>query len=124
MKTQKNLEELGVIIVMVKKATDEFFQPVVKDYVLSGLTAGADLASMSPEERADLIDKRLDAVSKSPSLPDTQRKVSALDDLDSPKKWAAAIDEDIPTRTVILRILNSAATASARALRPSNRPSL
>jgi HD-like signal output (HDOD) protein len=108
MKTQKNLEELGVIIVMVKKATDEFFQPVVKDYVLSGLTAGADLASMSPEERADLIDKRLDAVSKFPSLPDTQRKVSALDDLDSPKKWAAAIDEDIPTRTVILRILNSA----------------
>ena len=108
MKTKKNLEELGVIIVMVKNATNDFFQPVVKDYVLSGLTAGADLATMPPEERAQLIDKRLDAISKFPSLPDTQRKVSALDDLDSPKKWAEAIDDDIPTRTVILRILNSA----------------
>ena len=108
MKTQKNLEELGVIIVMAKNATEGFFQPVVKDYVLSGLMAGTDLATMTPEERAQLIDKRLDAVNNFPSLPDTQRKVSQLDDLDSPKKWAEAIDEDVPTRTVILRILNSA----------------
>ena len=53
---------------------------------------------------------RLDAVNKFPSLPDTQRKVAELDDLDSPKKWAAAIDPDLTTRTVILKILNSAHT--------------
>ena len=55
-----------------------------------------------------MIDKRLEAVNSFPSLPDTQRKVSDLDDLDPPKKWAEAIDPDLPTKTVILKILNSA----------------
>ena len=52
-----------------------------------------------------MIDKRLEAVNSFPSLPDTQRKVAELDDLDDldpPKKWAEAIDPDLPTKTVIL----------------------
>jgi HD-like signal output (HDOD) protein len=106
--THKNLEQLGVAIVMASKANADFFEPVVKDYVVAGMSVGADLESMTPEERGQMIDARLDAVNKFPSLPETQRKVAALDDLDPPKKWAEAIDPDIPTRTVILRILNSA----------------
>ena len=105
---QKNLEDLNIITVMAPKANEEFFEPVVNDYVLSDLTMGADLENMSPEERAAMIDRRLDAVNKFPSLPDTQRKVAELDDMDPPKKWAEAIDSDLTTRTVILRILNSA----------------
>jgi HD-like signal output (HDOD) protein len=105
---QKNLEDLDVIIVLAKNATDDFFEPVVNDYVLSDVSLGTDLESMSPEERAEMIDKRLDAVNKLPSMPDTQRKVSELDDLDPPKKWAEAIDSDLTTRTVILKLLNSA----------------
>ena len=38
---QKNLEELGVIMVLSKNASEDFFQPVIQDYVLSGLAAGA-----------------------------------------------------------------------------------
>ena len=106
--TQKNLEDLGIILVLTKDATDEFFEPVVKDHVISSLTLSADLAGMTPEQRGQMVDKRLDAVTKFPSLPETQRLVSALDDLDPPKKWAEAIDPDVPTKTVILRILNSA----------------
>ena len=105
---QANLEELGVIIVLAKEATQDFYQPIIKEYVLSGVPPRADLEAMSPEERAQMIDKRLDAVNSFPSLPETQRKVAELDDLDPPKKWAAAIDPDLPTKTVILRILNSA----------------
>ena len=60
------------------------------------------------EERGRMIDARLDAVNTFPSLPETQRKVAELDDLDPPKQWAEAIDPDVPTRTVILRLLNSA----------------
>ncbi|MFC1526182.1 HDOD domain-containing protein, partial [Candidatus Latescibacterota bacterium] len=107
-RVQANLEELGVILVLTKEATGAFFQPLIKEHVLSGVPAGANLEEMSPEERAQMIDKRLDAVNTFPSLPETQRKVSALDDLDPPKKWAEAIDPDLPTKTVILRILNSA----------------
>jgi HD-like signal output (HDOD) protein len=106
--TQRNLEQLGVILVLASKATAEFFGPVVADYVLSSISLGADLESMSPEERAKMIDHRLDAVNKFPSLPDTQRKVAQLDDLDPHKKWAEAIDDDLTTRTVILKMLNSA----------------
>jgi HD-like signal output (HDOD) protein len=105
---QKNLESLGILVVYSNKATAEYFTPVVENYVLSGASAAADLEHMTPEERAEMVDRRLDAVNKFPSLPETQRKVSALDDLDPPKKWAEAIDPDLPTRTVILRILNSA----------------
>ena len=105
---QANLEGLDVILALTKDADEAFFQPLIKEYVVSGMLVGTDLESMSPEERAEMIDKRLDAVNTFPSLPDTQRKVAALDDLDPPKKWAEAIDEDLPTKTVILRILNSA----------------
>ncbi len=105
---QKSLEDLGIILVLATEASSEFFEPIVKDYVIAGLTAGVDLERLSPPERGAMIDKRLDAVSKFPSLPETQRKVAELSDLDAPKKWADAIDPDIPTKTVILRILNSA----------------
>ena len=104
----KNLEKLGITITMANKATGEFFEPIVQDYVLSGVAPGGNFESMSPEERSQLVDQRLDSVNKFPSLPETQRKVSALDDMDQPKKWAEAIDPDLPTKTVILRILNSA----------------
>ena len=105
---QRNLEELGVILVLANDATESFYEPLIKEYVLSGLPVGSDLSEMTPEERAQMIDKRLEAVNSFPSLPDTQRKVSDLDDLDPPKKWAEAIDPDLPTKTVILKILNSA----------------
>ena len=105
---QGNLEELGVILVLVNEANESFYEPLIREYVLSGMAVGADLSEMTPEERAEMIDKRLEAVNSFPSLPDTQRKVSALDDLDPPKKWAEAIDPDLPTKTVILKILNSA----------------
>ena len=105
---QRNLEDLGVIIVLAKDANLSFYQPLIREYVLSGLPAGSDFSEMSPEERSAMIDKRLEAVNSFPSLPDTQRKVAELDDLDPPKKWAEAIDPDLPTKTVILKILNSA----------------
>ena len=107
-KIQHKLEELGVVIVLAKDATNSFFQPLIHEYVLSGMAAGADFGDMTPEERAAMIDKRLEAVNSFPSLPDTQRKVAELDDSDPPKKWAEAIDPDLPTKTVILKILNSA----------------
>ena len=106
--TQRNLEELDVILVLAKDADEAFYQPLIQDYILSGVAGGSDLESMAPEERAAAIDKRLDAVNSFPSLPETQRKVAELDDLDPPKKWAEAIEPDLPTKTVILRILNSA----------------
>jgi len=106
--TQRNLEELDIILVLAKDADEAFYQPLIQNYILSGLASGSDLESMTPEERAAAIDKRLDAVNSFPSLPETQRKVAELDDLDPPKKWAEAIEPDLPTKTVILRILNSA----------------
>ena len=107
-RVQNNLTELGVIITLIQDADETFFQPLIKEYVLSGLPAAVDLENMTPEERARMIDKRLDAVNSFPSLPETQRKVAELDDLDPPRKWAEAIDPDMPTKTVILRMLNSA----------------
>lgn len=105
---QINLEELNVILVVAKEATETFYQPLIQEYILSGLPPGSDLETMTPEQRAQAIDKRLDSVNSFPSLPETQRRVAALDDLDPPKKWAEAIDPDLPTKAVILRILNSA----------------
>ena len=105
---QSNLEELGVILTLAKDATEGFYEPLIRQYILSGVSAGTDLESMTPEERAVMIDKRLDAVNSFPSLPETQRKVAELDDLDPPKKWSEAIDPDVPTKTVILKMLNSA----------------
>ena len=105
---QKNLDELGVVVSTVSEATGHFFAPIVRDYVVDGMSVGIDLERMTPEERGRMIDARLDAVNTFPSLPETQRKVAELDDLDPPKQWAEAIDPDVPTRTVILRLLNSA----------------
>ncbi len=65
-KIQHNLEELGVIIVLAKDATNSFYQPLIQQYVLSGMAAGADFGEMSPEERAAMIDKRLEAVNSFP----------------------------------------------------------
>ena len=107
-KNYENLQQLGVVIIMAQKADAAFFEPIVKEHVLSSIDSSGDLESMSPEERGQMVDQRLDAVNKFPSLPETQRRVAKLDDMDSPKKWAEAIDPDMPTKTVILRILNSA----------------
>lgn len=106
-KVQRNLEDLGIVIVMAKNANGEFFEPLVEEFVLSETTPAMELEGMTPEERAQMIDRRLDAVNKFPALPDTQRRVSALDDLDPPKKWAEAIDPDVTTRAVILKLLNT-----------------
>jgi len=106
--TQSNLEALGIIMVLASKAGQDFFAPIVSDYVLANLSLGANLEEMTPEERGRMIDHRLDAVNKFPTLPETQRRVAELDNMDPPKKWAAAIDDDLTTRTVILKILNSA----------------
>jgi len=106
--TQDHLEELEVILGLTKDANEAFYQPLIQEYILSGMAAGSSLESMTPEQRAAAIDKRLDAVNSFPSLPKTQRKVAELDDLDPPKKWAESIEPDLPTKTVILGILNSA----------------
>ncbi len=103
-----NLVELGVSVVVSGDASEEFWEPIVKEQVVAGLSADLDLASMTAEQRAEQLDKRLESVTMFPSLPETQNRVSALDDLDHPKKWAAAIDQDVPIKTVILNLLNSA----------------
>jgi len=92
--TQRNLESLDVSLVLAKDADEAFYQPLIREYILSGVAGGSDLESMTPEERAAAIDKRLDAVTF-PSLPETQRKVAELDDLDPPMKWAEAIDQAV-----------------------------
>ncbi|MFA6108718.1 MAG: HDOD domain-containing protein [Candidatus Latescibacterota bacterium] len=106
-KVQRNLEDLGIVVVMAKNANEGFFEPLVEEFVLSEASPAMELEAMTPEERAQMIDRRLDAVNKFPALPDTQRRVSALDDLDPPKKWAEAIDPDVTTRAVILKLLNT-----------------
>jgi HD-like signal output (HDOD) protein len=103
----KNLEKMG-IITMANKVTGEFFEPIVQDYVQSSVAPSGNFESISPEDRSQLVDQRLESVNKFPSLPETQSKVSALYDMDPPRKWAEAIDSDLPTKNVILRILNSA----------------
>jgi len=107
-KIRTSLEALGIVTTMSQNATEAFFKPLIREHVLSGTGADNELAAMSPEERAETIEKRLEAVNKFPSLPETQQKVAKLDDMDNPKKWAEAINPDVLTRTVILRILNSA----------------
>lgn len=104
----RNLRELGCLVIPADEATTEFYVPLVRDYVVSGLQPDVDLGSMTPEQRAEQLDRRLESVTMFPSLPETQRRVSVLKDSDSPKKWAEAIDPDPPMRTVILALLNSA----------------
>ncbi|MCC7261132.1 MAG: HDOD domain-containing protein, partial [Candidatus Latescibacteria bacterium] len=107
-KIRTSLETLGIVTTMSQNATEAFFKPLIREHVLSGISADNELAAMTPEERAETIEKRLEAVNKFPSLPETQQRVAALDDMDNPKKWGEAINPDVLTRTVILRILNSA----------------
>lgn len=80
----------------------------MRDFVVAGIQPELDLGSMTPDQRAQHLDRQLDSVTMFPSLPETQRRVAALRDSDSPKKWADAIDPDLPMRTVILSLLNSA----------------
>jgi HD-like signal output (HDOD) protein len=103
-----NLKELGKTMIHVDEATREFYEPFVKNHVVAGLSSQFDITSMTPEQRSELLEKRLESVTAFPSLPETQRKVSELDDHAPPKKWAEAIDPDVPIRTVILNLLNSA----------------
>ena len=60
----------GNPMAMANKATGEFFEPIVQDYVLSGVAPSGDFESMSPKERSQLVDQRLDSVNKFPSLPE------------------------------------------------------
>ncbi|MBZ0266596.1 HDOD domain-containing protein [bacterium] len=103
-----NLLELGITVVLTSEATDAFWEPIVHDNVIAGIASNLDIASMTPEQRADHLDKRLESVTMFPSLPETQNRVAALDDMDHPKQWAEAIDRDVPMKTVILNLLNSA----------------
>lgn len=103
-----NLIELGITVVLGSEAGDEFWEPIVRDNVIAGISSNLDIASMTPEQRAEHLDKRLESVTMFPSLPETQNKVAALDDMDHPKKWAEAINPDVPMKTVILNLLNSA----------------
>jgi HD-like signal output (HDOD) protein len=106
-KLEGNLRELGVTVVASTGATQEFYDPIVKDHVVKGLSSQLDLKDISPEERAELLDKRLGALTKFPMLPSTHERVSSLTDISPPKKWAEAIDPDIPVRNVVLHALNS-----------------
>lgn len=103
-----NLLELGIVVVLSTEASEEFWKPIVKENVMAGIASDKDLLSMSPDERAEHLDRRLESVTMFPALPETQNRVNALDDMDPPKKWAEAIDRDVPIRTVILSLLNSA----------------
>tara|TARA_B100000686_G_C16768386_1_gene963367 strand:+ start:907 stop:2487 length:1581 start_codon:yes stop_codon:yes gene_type:complete len=107
-RNQSNLEELGIIISLAKNANEEFYAPLVRKYVLSDMPPNIDPDEISAEDRSAIVDKRLDAINTFPALPETHRKVAQLEDLDPPKKWAEAIEPDVPTKTVILKHLNSA----------------
>ena len=77
---RKHLDSVKMILIgpdlagnpmaMANKATGEFFEPIVQDYVLSGVAPSGDFESMSPKERSQLVDQRLDSVNKFPSLPE------------------------------------------------------
>ena len=60
----------GNPMAMANKATGEFFEPIVQDYLLSGAAPGGDFESISPEELLQLVDQRLDSVNKFPCLPE------------------------------------------------------
>jgi HD-like signal output (HDOD) protein len=104
----RNMTELGVVLVRSDMLPEDFYQPLVRDHVVAGLSSKLDIANLSPDERAELLENRLESVTMFPSLPETQNKVAALDDMDHPRKWAEAIDPDVPLKQVILNLLNSA----------------
>ena len=104
----RNLRDLGCLVIPTEEATPDFFRPLVKEHIVSNISVDLDLGTMTPEQRAQHLDRRLESVTMFPSLPETQHRVSALTDADPPKKWAQAIDPDMPMRTVILSLLNSA----------------
>ncbi|MCA9752164.1 MAG: hypothetical protein KC591_08240, partial [Gemmatimonadetes bacterium] len=104
----KGLTDLGVVLAKADALPQDFFVPLVRDYVVAGLSSQMDVASMTPEQRTELLETRLESATMFPTLPETQRRVAALDDMDHPRKWAAAIDPDFPLKRVILNLLNSA----------------
>lgn len=104
----RNLRDLGCLVIPTEEATADFYRPLVKEHIVANISVEMDLGTMTPEQRAQHLDRRLDSVTMFPSLPETQHRVSALKDTDPPKKWAQAIDPDTPMRTVILSLLNSA----------------
>ena len=77
---RKHLDSVKMILIgpdlagnpmaMANKATGEFFEPIVQDYLLSGAAPGGDFESISPEELLQLVDQRLDSVNKFPCLPE------------------------------------------------------
>ena len=56
-RAQRDLEELGIVVVQAKEANAAFYGPLIQNYILSGLDAGADLEGLTPEERTAMIDK-------------------------------------------------------------------
>jgi HD-like signal output (HDOD) protein len=105
-KVRKNLESLGIAVQSPKEATQAFCEPLVEETLIKGLEP-ANLLDLAPNDRAVMIDRRLETLTKFPSLPETQSRVEALDDMVSPGAWAEAIDPDPITRAVILKFLNS-----------------
>ena len=104
----QSIASLGVVMVKADDLPDEFYEPLVREHVVAGLSSKLDVASLSPEQRTELLETRLESVTMFPTLPETQRRVGALDDMDHPKKWAEAIEPDVPLKRVILNLLNSA----------------
>ena len=106
-KFRASLESLGIAVRVPNEATTRFFEPLVDANLIKGLQP-APLAELVAAGRAAMIDRRLKTLSKFPSLPETQSRVNALDDMAAPDEWEEAIDPDPVTRAIILKLLNSA----------------
>ena len=48
---QRNLEELGVILVLANDATESFYEPLIKEYVLSGSTSSPGVRPLRSARR-------------------------------------------------------------------------
>jgi putative nucleotidyltransferase with HDIG domain len=56
----ESLREAGNILVEAGEATEDFYGPLVKNFVVDGLTPQLDITSLSPEKRSEMLDKRLE----------------------------------------------------------------
>ena len=104
---ERELEDIGVAIVKADKVDEMYYAPFIDNHLLVNPKDQENKKDLSPEERRRIIEKRLEAEDKFPSLPDTQRRVQNLSDTDPASKWAEAIEPDIPLTKVILKLLNS-----------------
>ncbi len=104
---ERELEDIGVAIVKADKVDETYYAPFIDNHLLVDPKEQDKSKDLSPEERRKIIEKRLEAEDKFPSLPDTQRRVQGLSDTDPASKWAEAIEPDVPLTKVILKLLNS-----------------